>query len=57
MNTITVADQHRNTPRRAPAALRKLTPRDRQRVLDRLRDLDELATLVRERPFSGRWAA
>lgn len=41
----------------APAVLRRLNPRDRQRVLDRLRDLDQLAALVRERPFSGRWAA
>lgn len=42
---------------RSHAVARLLTRRERERIADRIRELDELATLVRERPFSGRWAA
>lgn len=45
------------TPAPSAAVLRRLNPRDRRRILDRLRALDQIAALVRERPFSGRWVA
>ncbi len=34
-----------------------LAPGDRRRILGRIRPLDQLAALVRERPYVGRWAA
>lgn len=37
--------------------LRRFTPRQRQRILDRLRSVAELERLVRERPYAGRWSA
>jgi len=37
--------------------LGQLASGDRRRILGRIRALDQLAALVRERPYVGRWAA
>lgn len=54
MTTITAIERARNRP--APAALRRLNSRDMRRILARLAELDELAHLMHERPYAGRWS-
>ncbi len=45
-------------PANSPATLLYgLAPGDRWRILGRIRALDELAALVRERPYGTGWAA
>lgn len=51
------ADYLGQQPQSRSHAVARVSSRERERIADRIRELDELATLVRERPFSGRWAA
>jgi hypothetical protein len=53
--TVPHTADHQRDP--APAALHRLTTYERRRVLARIHALDQLAVLVRERPYVGRWWA
>jgi hypothetical protein len=44
-------------PSAVRALLRRLSRADRERLAERVDELDDLNALVKERPYRGRWSA